>query len=563
MSLCLKYKNFPEILSGRARSEPLAHAYRFFQGATLVPETLTFHDVWEQSASLAYLMQSQGLSGQRVLLICKSQRYFVIAFFASLLVGAVAVPTALPRRQVLLDRLQVLTDDAQVCAIISDGDDVQLSQFTGQHAIGVQIDMRAWAARDDHAANAACWTPPELGVGALAFLQYTSGSTGDPKGVAVTHDNLVDNCAVIAEGMGMSSESLVLTALPLFHDMGLIGGVLQSMYSGCCASCMSPAEFVQYPERWLQIISTFKITVSGGPNFMYELAARSVDPLLVPNLDLSSWQVAFCGAEPIRPAAITGFIKKFAPFGFRPSSFYACYGMAESTLFITGASIGVGLTVDANQESEVVCCGSPRLDTQVAIVDPDRCQRMADECVGEIWVSGSSVASGYWRRAALTEQYFKACIDGDETQYYLRTGDLGYLKDGQLYVTGRLKDLIIAYGKKYLPQDIEDDAQRSHAALRESCGAAFGVTKDAQDRTVLVFELKREWLRRQGELAQVVSVIRKAVGASLGLSLDEIVFIKPGALPRTSSGKVRRSQCRLDYLGGKLERVEMDPAKLP
>lgn len=549
-------RSFPHILRERAKAEPDALAYRFFQGAALDADTLTFHEVWEQAAALAAVLQSRGLAGERVLLTCKSQRYFVIAFFACLMAGAVAVPTALPRRNALLERLHVLSRDARFRAMICDSDEVALSHFPEGALITDQIDMRAFGARTDHADLAGAWQLPALAPSDLAFLQYTSGSTGDPKGVMVTHGNLVNNCQAIGEGMGLDAGSRVFTALPLFHDMGLIGGIMQSMYSGCSASCMQPAEFVQYPERWLQIISRFRMTTSGGPNFMYQLAAHSIQPDQMEGLDLSSWNVAFCGAEPIRPEAISAFTQKFASVGFNPASFYACYGMAESTLFITGVELARGMQVNRHGDSDIVGCGHPRHDTGLAIVDPETRTRVEDGTVGEIWVHGSSVAAGYWQRPELTDQYFHATIVGGGTQRYLRTGDLGYLMDGQLFVSGRLKDLIIHYGKKYLPQDIENEAERHHGALRESGGGAFSVHDGGKERAILVFEVKREWLRRHDELPQVAASVRSAVSARLGLTLDEVLFIKPGALPRTSSGKVRRNQCRQDYLDGALARVD-------
>lgn len=547
-------RNLPEILFRRARVRPSSIAYRFFQGPTLIPDVLTFSELWEQASNLASLMQARELFEKRVLLTCKSQQYFIVAFFACLLTGAIAVPTALPRRQHLRERLEVLDRDAEFGALISDSDDPQLLEFAAERAFNVHIDMRKWAA-DYKAADGASWTLPELRDDAIAFLQYTSGSTGNPKGVVVTHANLIHNCFAIQQGMGFSEESAIFTALPLFHDMGLVGGVLQSMYSGGNANLMSPAEFIQYPERWLQIMSNFKMTISGGPNFMYDLAARSIKVEDLQNIDLSNWQVAFCGAEPIRHKTVDSFIRKFEPFGFRPSSFYPCYGMAEATLFVTGVGIDSCVETDKRDASEIVCCGHPRHDTEVCIVDPESRQQMPDGQEGEIWVGGRSIANGYWRRPELTEKVFKACIAGDDSRHFLRTGDLGYLKGGELYVTGRLKDLIIAYGKKYLPQDVEENAERSHDALRESGGAAFSVTRDSVDHTVLVFELKREWLRRGEDWPHIVNAVRATIRENLGLMMDDVVLIKPGSLPRTSSGKVRRAQCSLDYLEDRLERI--------
>lgn len=539
----------PDIVCHRARVTPDGIAYRFFQGAALVPEVLTFRRLWTRAASLAAQLQERGLFGERVLLVCKSQQNFVVAFYACLLAGAVAVPTAPPRRQNLQGRLQLLAHDAQVKVLISDGDEVNGLCVDGQSLD--QIDLRAWNSLPDHADRAAAWRAPQIGGADLAFLQYTSGSTGDPKGVMVTHANLMHNCAEIQQGMAFTPASSIFTALPLFHDMGLVGGVLESMFVGCIGNCMSPAEFVQYPERWLQIVSKFRITISGGPNFMYDLAARSIKPEEVAGIDLSSWEVAFCGAEPIRAATMASFTERFAAYGLRPTAFYPCYGMAEATLFITGKAIADLPAVSRLHGNPVVACGATRVDARVKVVDPERLCELPDGATGEVWVSGPSVAAGYWRRPELTAATFHARIDGDDARY-LRTGDLGFIEDGQLHLSGRIKDLIILYGKKYAPQDLEEEAERAHSALQRSAGAAFGVSRDGHDRLVLVSELSREWLRRPAEWPDVVKAVRNAITAAHGVTLDEVVFIRPGTLPRTSSGKVRRSQCSIDYLADAL-----------
>lgn len=542
-------RNLAEIVFRRAQAQADNIAYRFFQGSALDPELLTFHALWEQAANIAARLQQQGLAGERVLLACKSQKLFVLGFYGCLLAGCAAVPTPPPRRKALASRLHLLANDAAIAAVITDSDQVESAPEVAL------IDMCAWETEGGHAAAAGGWTMPALDDDSVAFLQYTSGSTSDPKGVVVTHANLMYNCAAIEEGMAFTQASSILTALPLFHDMGLVGGVLESMYVGCIGNCMPPAEFVQYPERWLRIISQFGITISGGPNFMYELAARNVTAAQLDGCDFSRWEVAFCGAEPIRAGTIERFTRQLAPFGFRPQAFYPCYGMAESTLFITGKRIDALPEVCAHHGTDVVNCGAPRHDTEVTIVDPHTLAALPELKIGEIWVAGKSVAGGYWRRPELTPQVFGGRIAGGPQQPFLRTGDLGYLKNGELHVTGRLKDLIIVYGKKYAPHDVEATAEASHDALREAGGAAIGLNDEAGERLLLVFELKREWLRRESEWPQVMSAMRQAVNATHGIGIDEVVLIKPGSLPRTSSGKVRRQQCRQDYLAGALERV--------
>lgn len=378
--------SFPELMLSRAQSAPNAIACRFFKGPTLVPDDLTFSALYAQSAGLAAHMQALGLSGQRVLLICKSQRTFVIAFYACLLAGVVAVPTAPPRRQILQARLQVIVGDAQASGILFDADELLDIELDAGDRTMVKLDLREQIDREETFARAGGWQPVIPQLSAPAFLQYTSGSTGDPKGVIVSHDNLVHNCAVIQEAMEISSDSVLLTALPLFHDMGLVGGVLQLMYSGCSAGFLSPAEFVQYPERWLQIISRYGVTISGGPNFMYDLAARAIKSEHVEGIDLSSWRVAFCGAEPIRADTVDKFIQRFTESGFRGQAFYPCYGMAESTLFIAGTQCGTHYKVHRNESSSVVGCGKPWRDTRVEIVDPETHKRLPEGMAGEIWV---------------------------------------------------------------------------------------------------------------------------------------------------------------------------------
>jgi len=545
--------SFPEIMYDRSCREPERIACRFFSGAGLEPQTLTFLELWQQAGALAAIFRANGLDGQRALLVCKAQKNFVIAFYACLLAGVVAVPSAPPRRRSLLDRLQLIAGDAMAHTVIFDGDEIAQWDIKGDAL--AKLDLREFLGNYTLSATDALAAPIPFDDSAPAFLQYTSGSTGDPKGVLVSHGNLVRNCAVIAEAMDISRSSSLFTALPLFHDMGLVGGMLQLMYSGCVASFLSPAEFVQYPERWLQIISKFQVTVSGGPNFMYDLAARTIKTADLEGIDLSTWRVAFCGAEPIRAATIARFGNRFESMGFRLEAFYPCYGMAESTLFITGAQVGRLPSVCRHEGVEVVGCGRPHIDTQIEIVDPQTHARVTEGSCGEIWVRGGSVAQGYWMRPELTRQIFQATLADDDCAPYLRTGDLGFVRDGQLYVTGRLKDLVIINGKKYAPQDIEHECERAHGALRQAGGAVFGVTVDDHERLVIVFELRREWLRRDQEWPEIKSAIRNCIGDTFGIPTSDVVLIKPGALPRTSSGKVRRSQCRMEYLANTLEYV--------
>lgn len=539
--------SFPERVLRHGREQPDKLAYRFFQGASM-PQTLTYGALAQQAGALAQLFRMRGWRGERALLVCRSERHFVVAFYACLLAGVVAVPTAAPRRKELRERLQLLARDAGAVAIVCDADEAV--QCAGSLDILAVVDMRSAPMPTD---DGAPFVPDPISGEDLAFLQYTSGSTGDPKGVAVSHANLVDNSESIRVMMGTSADSNVLIGLPLFHDMGLVGGVLQSMHVGCTTSFIPPSELVQYPERWLGLISSLRITTSGGPNFLYDLAADSVTDEDLAGLDLACWEVAFCGADPIRARTISRFTQRFAGVGFRPGAFYPCYGMAEATLFISGNRVGVEPSTRARDGVDVVCCGEPAPGTDVRIVDPATSRPLPYGEVGEIWVAGGGVAQGYWQRPTQNEHVFRARLDGEDAVTYLRTGDLGWIQQGQVYVFGRLKDLIIVNGRNHAPQDIEATVEAASDALRSAGAAAFTVeSTTGADRLVVVAEIQREWVRRGEQWPAVTAAVRTAVREAHTLAVAEVVLIRPGALPRTSSGKVRRSQCRIDYLAGTL-----------
>ncbi|MFS2008239.1 fatty acyl-AMP ligase [Duganella sp. CT11-25] len=543
---------FNHLLCQRGRDQADLVAYRFFSPGTGQPEELTYGALVAQAQAMAARLQAAGMAGNCVLLVCETQRCFVLGFFACLLAGVIVVPTAPPRRHVAQDRLSLLARDAGCRHLLCD---YALPPIEDGHGGVLAVgDLRAWQATAQCDGWRARWQAPEVEAATTAFLQYTSGSTGDPKGVMVSHGNLVSNCADIRRAMDIGPGSSILVGLPLYHDMGLIGGVLQSAYAGCTSHFMSPSELVQFPERWLRRLSDYRITHSGGPNFMFELAARNVEPEELEGVDLRAWEVAFCGAEPIRAGTMAQFVQRFAAHGLRPGAFYPCYGMAESTLFITGHRVGAAPAVSTLHGRPVVDCGAPQPGACVAVVDPASGLELADGAEGEVWVASASVAQGYWRRPALSEAIFGAQLAGRGGVRFLRTGDLAYRDQGGLYITGRLKDVLILYGKKYAPQDIED-AALGHPALRRDGGAAFTVTAGERERLVVVVEVERTWMRRLDQHPAIVQALRAGVSAQHGVHVDHAVLIRPGALPRTSSGKVRRSQCRLDYLAGALDVV--------
>ena len=427
------------------------------------------------------------------------------------------------------------------------------------------------------------WSMPDVHGDTLAFLQYTSGSTGTPKGVVLSHANLVHNSALIACSFEHTRAATGVFWLPSYHDMGLIGGILQPLYVGRPNVLMSPMSFLTRPYRWLAAISRFRGTTSGGPNFAYDLCVRKITPEQRKTLDLSSWRVAFNGAEPVRAETLDAFAEAFAPCGFHREAFYPCYGLAEATLIVAGgfvhkppvvntfdaAGLARGEVLEAEPDDEgvraLVGCGENLPDQQIVIVDPETLTPSPPGQIGEIWVQGPSVAQGYWRQPEATESTFRARLNcgagvpparASETPApqapFLRTGDLGFLQDGELFVAGRLKDLIIVHGVNYYPQDIERTVQQSHPRLRSDCGGAFTVERDGREQLVVVQEVERH---KQSDFREVFDAIRRDVAGEHELSLDAIVLIKAGSVPKTSSGKIQRHACREGYLAGTLDVV--------
>jgi acyl-CoA synthetase (AMP-forming)/AMP-acid ligase II len=354
--------------------------------------------------------------------------------------------------------------------------------------------------------------------------------------------------------------------------MGLIGGVLQPLYGGFPVTLMSPVDFLQQPIRWLQAISRYQATTSGGPNFAYDLCLRKITPAQLETLDLSSWEVAFTGAEPVRAETLEEFAATFAPCGFRKEAFYSCYGMAETTLIVSGglktnppvirridrAALEQNRVVASTNNLEsrtIVGCGRTWLNQHLLIVNPETCIRTSGEEIGEIWVSGASIAQGYWNRPQETKQIFDAYLADTREGPFLRTGDLGFVQDGELFITGRLKEIIIIRGQNHYPHDIELTVEKSNPALRPNSGAAFAVDFNGTERLVVVHEVERSFLRKL-DVKQVIDNIREAVAAQHGIEIYATVLVKTSSIPKTSSGKIRRRACRAAFLTGSLDVVE-------
>jgi amino acid adenylation domain-containing protein/non-ribosomal peptide synthase protein (TIGR01720 family) len=553
------------ILRTRASEYPDRPLYTFQSGDDGERTTLTYGDLDRLVRSLAARLQQEGLAGRRALLLYPPGLEFVAAFLACLDAGVVAVPANPPRINRPMGRLRAIASDATPGAVLTIAALIpesprwveQVPELAGLPCLATDLagDL------EDHADS---WRDPGTGPETLAFLQYTSGSTAAAKGVMVTHGNLLHNSALIQHAFGSTPASRGVFWLPLVHDMGLIGGVLQTLYCGGCSTLLSPVAFLQRPIRWLQAISETGATISGGPNFAYDLCARKVTEQQKGTLDLSTWTVAFNGAEPIRPETLERFAEAFAPCGFRREAFLPCYGLAEATLMVSaGPPVVVSLAGSALDRNQVVravesepaarrIVGSGRVpdDQTVAIVDPETGTRLPAGRIGEIWVAGPSVALGYWNSPKTTDETFRARLAGTSDGPFLRTGDLGFLQDDALFVTGRLKDLIIICGRNIYPQDIEWTAESAHPALRSGGGAAFGVEIADEERLMIVHEAERV---KAAEAETIIRAIQQAIAAEHELDVHTVCLIKPLSLPKTSSGKVQRRACRERFLAGTLE----------
>lgn len=573
------FSTLVELLSYRAQNQSEQKAYSFLQSTQTEATFVTYKELHIQAQAIAASLQSLNLVGERALLLYQPGLDFIAAFFGCLYAGIVAVPAYPPRRNQKLSRLQAIAADAQAKIVLTSTSLLHSLQ-TSFNQEDLEISGLHWLATDNLSSDIAqAWQPQELNGNTLAFLQYTSGSTGTPKGVMIAHGNLLDNERMIEKAFGHTNKTIVVGWLPVFHDMGLIGNVLQPLYLGVPCILMSPVEFLQKPIRWLQAISHYKATTSGGPNFAYDLCIRKVTPEQLATLDLSTWEVAFTGAEPVQAETLEQFASTFAPCGFRKEAFYPCYGMAETTLIVTGGE-KTALPITCNVEKAaleqnqivkqhesrghtqtIVGCGQSPSDQKVVIVNPQSLTICAPEQVGEIWVAGPSVAQGYWNQPEDTEKTFCAYLADPGVSHsptsgpFLRTGDLGFLQDGELFITGRLKDVIIVRGQNHYPQDIELTVEKSHPSLRVGCGAAFAVDFNNSERLVIVQEVERSYLRKLN-VQEVIAQLRQAVTAHHGLEVFASVLVKTGSIPKTSSGKIRRQACRSAFLSGNLEVVE-------
>ena len=567
-----KYSTILDILNHRSQNLPDQIAYTFLPDGETESGHLTYQQLNVQVRAIAAHLQSFITLQDRILVIYPytAGLEFIASFFACICAGAIAVTSNPPLNNEAIAKLQERVDSCQPKAILTTESFLQQikKKLAKNLDLAPKLNQLPWIATDKiSSSEAPKWKEPKIEPDTLAFFQYTSGSTGKPKGVMVTHSNILHNSEIIYQSFEHSAESQGVIWLPMFHDMGLIGGVIQPLYGGFPVTLMSPVALIQKPIRWLKAICKYKATTSGGPNFAYDLVSRQVTPEQLQNLDLSSWSVAFSGAEPVRAATLERFAHTFAPCGFQREAFYPCYGMAETTLFISGGTktkAPVIQYVDAEALAEnrvvvgrenskpVVSCGWGWLGDEIAIVDPKSLARRSQGEVGEIWVSGAGVSKGYWQQPEETEQTFNGFLA--DKGPFLRTGDLGFLQDGELFITGRIKDVMILWGRYRYPQDIELTVEKCHPALRSGCGAAFSIEAEDDERLIIIQEVERSYLRNLN-FEEVVGAIRHAVAEEHTVEVYTISLLKTGSIAKTTSGKIQRRLCRSQFLEGTLNSV--------
>ncbi|MBW4505571.1 MAG: AMP-binding protein [Scytonematopsis contorta HA4267-MV1] len=561
-----------DLLGYRTLHQPEKIAFTFLENGETPADSITYQELDRQARAIAAQLQSLVATGSRALLLYPSGLEFITAFFGCLYAGVVAVPAYPLRRNQKMSRLQAIVADADITVALTKKE--LLANIESRFAETPELPSLCWLATDNIGSEkASVWQKPLMSKDTLAFLQYTSGSTGKPKGVMVSHGNLLHNSQYIKQAFELTADSVSVSWLPSFHDMGLIDGIIQPLYIGFLGVLMAPASFVQSPIRWLQAISRYRATHCGGPNFAYELCVSNITPEQRDTLNLSSWCSAYSGAEPVRKDTFERFAAAFKSCGFQSRSFYPCYGMAETTLMVSGGNVKdepvyhtvaadeleknrvVQVSSDTHNVRHLVGCGRSWLDTKIAIVDPELLTQCAPNQVGEIWVSGSSVAQGYWNRPELTEQIFRAQLQGNNSEAFLRTGDLGFLQGDELFITGRLKDLIIIRGRNHYPQDIEFTVEQCHPALRPNCGAAFSVEVNGQEKLVIAQEVERSHLRKLNA-NEVIETIRQVVAQEHEVEVYAIALLKTASIPKTSSGKIQRSACKFCFINGTLDIVE-------
>jgi acyl-CoA synthetase (AMP-forming)/AMP-acid ligase II len=591
-----------EILQQRAAQDIVTghKAFTFIENGGKVRRTLTYRELHLGAMAIAAELKKTLQPGSRVLLLYNSSLEFCRAFFGCLYAGMVAVPAYPPHPKLMnrmLPRILTVIRESDAGLVISDSP--VFSDMKSVRELMPELKTLGWVLTDQIAnAETSGGISRQAPMDQLALIQFTSGSTGAPKGVMISHGNLAHNCSLIHR-CGTTPDDIGVNWTPVYHDMGLIFGMMYPIFSGFPMTLMSPLDFLMKPIRWLQEISELKATLTSAPNFAYDLCARKVTEEQLQAIDLSSLTMASVGAEPVRAESLNRFSKKFAACGFNPNAFQQAYGMAESTLVIASdesrLKAPVILTVDkkALEENRVetrisnpasvtalVGSGKPMFEMRVEIVDPATLQKVSDGQIGEIWAAGPSIAQGYWKMPEETKRDFNAHLADSGEGPFMRTGDLGVKWGDQIFITGRIKDMIIVHGKNYYPHDLESAVETANAPVRPGCVAAFAIEEGGEEKIVVVAEIERRHkmsapglanavqLRVRSVLpgfdpnepvefdpASAIQTIRRNVTENCEVSLHSIVLIEAGSIPKTSSGKIQRRATKAAFLRKELKEI--------
>jgi len=557
------FSSLVALLARRAESQPDEPAYIFLSDRGAEEATITFRQLHDAALALAIRLTEISRPGDRAILVFPPGLEFLIAFFGCQIARVIAVPMMMPRRQSARDSSAgIMANCEPVVALTSPAFATRKdlhARFLSEQIQWLTVDL-------NHIAPGAADLPAP-GPQDIALLQYTSGSTSEPRGVAVSHANLLANLEMIRKSLGTTRRSTYVNWVPLYHDMGLILNALEALYVGALCVLMAPNGFMQRPLNWLRAIDHYRGEVGCSPNFGFDLCVSRYRADQMQGVDLSSWKVALNGAEPVHAETIKRFVETFAGHGFDPAAVFPAYGMAEATLLIAGGRRGaghvtrtvsrsalqahtVGAPVDRADIQTLVGCGRALVGERIAIVEPDSSARLPPDAVGEVWVNGPNVARFYWRDPEATMTNLTARIAGeDDGTDWLRTGDLGFLDEtGELFITGRIKDLIIVRGINHYPQDIERTVQALNRAFRQNCGAAFSVPDERGEETLVIVQEIERTERNAIDAAEMTDIVRQGVADQHELFARHVMLIRPGALPKTTSGKIQRRLARRLWL---------------
>ncbi len=562
-------KNFLSIAMAHAEKTPDALAYIYLIDGEDQQVSITFGELDRQARAFAATLQKISKPGDRALLLYPSSLDFVVAFMGCLYAGVISAPTTVPHLKRSTPRLKLMMDDAKAsiaCTTQPVYEKISLLVADNPEFSNIQ-----WVISESVPKSAAIeWKKPDIQPDDIAFLQYTSGSTSAPKGVIITNFNLLRTVEDIVFGSDFDNQSTMVSWLPIFHDMGLVYGLLAPLYGGRPCYIMSPVSFLEKPVRWLRAMSKYHATHTAAPNFAFDVCTRKVPEEEKSSLDLSALKFVVNAAEPVRLETMQDFAVAFKKSRFRYEAFAPSYGLAEVTVKATSKKIDqvpsycsldvneieknrISFVPDQDPNSyKVVGCGWSAIGADIQIVNSETSQLCAGNEIGEIWIQSDSVAKGYWQTPKASKVTFQAMIAGYDGGPFLRTGDMGFIHERELHITGRIKDMIIIQGKNYYPQDIELTVEKCHEAIRPSCGAAFAITENGAEKLIVVQEVKREY-RKSDELAEVANKVRMAVAKNHGLRVNAISLIMPSTIEKTTSGKIQRSATRESFLNKSLE----------